>query len=95
MKIENLINKYREDINHRLSNIYPHGPISLLNPLKYVLCGSGKRFRPLLAILVSEACGGNKENVISPAIAVEILHNFTLVHDDIMDNAKIRRSKKI
>jgi geranylgeranyl diphosphate synthase type II len=67
------------------------------SPLKsqteYVLSMGGKRIRPLLSILSAEAVGEYNEDVLHSAIAIEILHNFTLVHDDIMDNADTRRGR--
>ena len=89
LSISNLIPKYRDEINIRLSNIYPNGPESLTKPVGYVLNGGGKRLRPLLTIFSAEACGGSKDDVFSSALAVEVLHNFTLVHDDIMDRDHI------
>jgi geranylgeranyl diphosphate synthase, type II len=68
-------------------------PYSLYDPLNYIMSGGGKRIRPILVLLSCEAFGGDSSNAINAAIAVEILHNFTLVHDDIMDNASTRRGK--
>jgi geranylgeranyl diphosphate synthase type II len=61
--------------------------------VKYVLSGGGKRIRPLLVILSCEAVGGTLRYAVNAAVAIEILHNFTLVHDDIMDNASSRRGR--
>ena len=94
MSIAELIPVYRDEINKGLSNIYPHGPDSLTKPVAYVLQGAGKRLRPLLTIISAEACGGTKTDVFSAALAVEVLHNFTLVHDDIMDQDSIRHGQK-
>ncbi len=66
-------------------------PGSLYQPASYILESSGKRLRPLLVILSAEAVGGKASQVYNAALAVEMLHNFTLVHDDIMDNADLRR----
>lgn len=68
-------------------------PFSLYEPVKYVLDGGGKRIRPILLILSCQAVGGNPEMVYDAAIAVELLHNFTLVHDDIMDRDDTRRGR--
>ncbi len=68
-------------------------PRSLYQPLKYVLAGGGKRIRPILVLLSCEAVGGTAGKAADAAIAVEILHNFTLVHDDIMDHADARRGR--
>ena len=94
MNIADLIPEYRSEINNGLADIYPRGPISLTKPVAYVLNGGGKRLRPLLTIFSAEACGGTKSRVFSAALAVEVLHNFTLVHDDIMDQDSIRHGQK-
>ena len=94
MNIADLIPEYRSEINNGLEDIYPRGPISLTKPVAYVLNGGGKRLRPLLTILSAEACGGIKSGVFSAALAVEVLHNFTLVHDDIMDQDSIRHGQE-
>ena len=62
-------------------------------PINYVLQLPGKRIRPLLTILSALTCGGEFKHAIYPAAAVELLHNFTLVHDDIMDNDATRRGQ--
>lgn len=69
-------------------------PDELYDPINYTLAGGGKRIRPVLTLLSCEMLGGNIEKAIFPAISLEIFHNFTLVHDDIMDNAPIRRGKE-
>ena len=94
MNIADLIPEYRSEINNGLADIYPRGPISLTKPVAYVLNGGGKRLRPLLTIFSAEACGGTKSAVFSAALAVEVLHNFTLVHDDIMDQDSIRHGQE-
>jgi len=68
-------------------------PYSLYDPLNYIMQGGGKRIRPLILFFSCEAFGGNIEQALDAAAAIEILHNFTLVHDDIMDNADTRRGK--
>ena len=94
LNITDLIAKYHKEINKGLEGIYPQGPQSLTRPVHYVLNGGGKRLRPLLTIITAEACGGKKEDIFSAALAVEVLHNFTLVHDDIMDQDHIRHGQK-
>lgn len=69
-------------------------PVGIYDPMKYILDGGGKRIRPMLLILSCEAVGGKAEDALDAATAVEILHNFTLVHDDIMDNADTRRGRE-
>ncbi len=68
-------------------------PRSLYQPLKYVLAGGGKRIRPVLVLLCCEVVGGIPEEALHAGAGIEILHNFTLVHDDIMDNAASRRGR--
>ncbi len=68
-------------------------PSSLYKPGSYILHSKGKRLRPLLVLLSAKAVGGNFKQVYNAAAAVEMLHNFTLVHDDIMDNADKRRGR--
>ncbi len=63
----------------------------LFEPIAHILSGSGKRFRPLLVLLSAEAFGISTEKALPAGLAVEVFHNFTLVHDDIMDNAPTRR----
>ena len=94
MNIADLIPEYRSEINNGLADIYPRGPISLTKPVAYVLNGGGKRLRPLLTIFSAEACGGTKSSALTAALAVEVLHNFTLVHDDIMDQDSIRHGQE-
>jgi len=89
-----ILDKYRQEINQLLVDIYPEGPRSLAKPIQYVLSGGGKRLRPILTLFCANACGGNKENAMPAALAVEILHNFTLVHDDIMDRDIIRHGQQ-
>ncbi len=68
-------------------------PKGLYEPIQYSLSQGGKRLRPLLALLGCSVFGGDLEKVIPPAIGLEIFHNFTLLHDDIMDQAAIRRGQ--
>jgi len=68
-------------------------PKSLYEPCSYILKSGGKRLRSYLVLLSTEAVGGKYSDSYNAAIAVEILHSFTLVHDDIMDNADKRRGK--
>jgi len=84
----------RKKINKILSGaLKKRKPLSLYEPGAYILNSGGKRLRPLLVLLSSKAVGGNFKNAYNAAAAVEMLHNFTLVHDDIMDNADKRRGR--
>jgi geranylgeranyl diphosphate synthase type II len=69
-------------------------PRSLYKPMNYVLAGGGKRIRPVLVMLACEVVGGTAKAAVHAGAAIEILHNFTLVHDDIMDNAGSRRGRR-
>ena len=71
----------------------PEGPQRLYAPIKYGLEMGGKRIRPTLLMLAYNLYKEDIERAIMPAMAVEIFHNFTLLHDDIMDNADMRRGK--
>ena len=71
----------------------PEEPELLYIPIIYSMSGGGKRLRPVLLLLTAEAFGGSAEEAMPAALAVEIFHNFTLLHDDIMDNADVRRGK--
>ena len=94
MEISNQIKQYRKEIDEKLVGIYSVGPKSLLEPIQYVLKGGGKRLRPILTIFSALSCGGCKSDVLFAALAIEILHNFTLVHDDIMDGDVIRHGQQ-
>lgn len=68
-------------------------PKSLYEPCHFIVEGSGKRLRPFLVMLAAKAVGAKPNSVHNAAMAVELFHNFTLVHDDIMDNADKRRGR--
>jgi geranylgeranyl diphosphate synthase type II len=86
--------RYKELIDTKLhALVTKEEPRTLYEPLCYILSGGGKRIRPMLVLLACEATGGNLRNSLNAGVAVEVLHNFTLVHDDIMDNADSRRGR--
>ena len=68
-------------------------PKELYEPIRYILSIGGKRIRPALVIMGCNLFSDNIEAAVNPAIAIEMFHNFTLLHDDIMDNAVVRRNK--
>ena len=68
-------------------------PVRLYQPAAYIMQLGGKRIRPLLALLAADSVKGSFENALPAALAVEVFHNFSLVHDDIMDEAPLRRGK--
>lgn len=87
VRYKSLVDAYLEQF------IQEEEPRSIYGPIKYVLRGGGKRIRPVLLLLACEAVGGTIRNAINAGAGIEILHNFTLVHDDIMDNAPSRRGR--
>lgn len=72
---------------------YPAYPADLYEPISYILSIGGKRMRPALLLLACDLFGGDVNKAIEPALAIEVFHNFTLMHDDIMDKAPLRRGK--
>ncbi len=68
-------------------------PEELYAPISYTLALGGKRIRPVLTLMACDIFGGNFKDALPQAIAIEMFHNFTLIHDDIMDNAPIRRGR--
>lgn len=82
-------------INKEIDNIdLPDEPLSLYNPVKYILEHGGKRIRPALVLLGANMFSDDIKPAIDPAIGIEIFHNFTLLHDDLMDNSEIRRGRE-
>lgn len=71
----------------------PENPKQLYEPISYTITNGGKRMRPLLVLLGCKIFSEEIDQALNPAIGVELFHNFTLVHDDIMDHAPIRRGK--
>ncbi len=72
---------------------FDYQPTSLYDPVRYIMSLGGKRIRPLLVLASYQYFGKDVEAVLSAAYAIELFHNFTLVHDDIMDEADTRRGK--
>ncbi len=71
----------------------PEQPAGLYRPVEYALDCGGKRLRPMLLLAVCQALGGNIEKARSAAMGIEMYHNFTLLHDDVMDHADMRRGR--
>lgn len=89
------INQLLENINKGLEELeLPKSPSNLYDPIKYILQIGGKRVRPMLAMLAYQLYKEDVEKVILPILALEVFHNFTLIHDDIMDEAPLRRGNK-
>lgn len=85
---------YREAFDAYMSRNMQFGdPRELYAPISYILGLGGKRIRPLLVLLAADLYGNHSEKALPAAAAVEVFHNFSLIHDDIMDQAPIRRGK--
>lgn len=90
----NLIENYKEDfIAYLNKKIQVKEPVNLYEPIHYILQLGGKRLRPVLTLMTCELFNGKVEDAFDAALAIEVFHNFTLIHDDIMDSAPIRRGK--
>lgn len=82
------------DINKEILNLdWKREPYGLYEPIEYTLAAGGKRVRPQLAMIANQMFGGNDEDVLPAALALEVFHNFTLLHDDVMDKADVRRGR--
>lgn len=84
-EILTLVNQYIDKLP------YDRKPASLYEPIRYVLSLGGKRIRPVLMLLSYNLFKENPETILSSACGLETYHNFTLLHDDLMDNADMRR----
>jgi geranylgeranyl diphosphate synthase type II len=85
-------NNYKSLVEKRLSLLTKSKqPLSVYEPIRYIVAAGGKRVRAVLVLLSCEAVGGRASKALDAAAALEILHNFTLVHDDVMDHAEMRR----
>ena len=86
------ISKYSDAlVAHLEHKVTLKEPASLYEPIKYILTLGGKRLRPVLTLMSADFFGGNYTKALDASLAVEMFHNFSLVHDDIMDNAPLRR----
>ena len=82
------------DVNNEISKLnWKREPYGLYEPIEYTLAAGGKRVRPQLAMIASQLFGGKDEEVLPAALALEVFHNFTLLHDDVMDKADVRRGR--
>ena len=88
------LEEYRKLANDEIAAIpYPATPNGLYEPIAYTMDLGGKRLRPALVLMACEAMGGDVKKAVKPAVGLELFHNFTLLHDDVMDNADVRRGK--
>ena len=88
------LQRYFDAIEAELSKIeYAAEPDGLYAPVRYELSLGGKRVRPLLTLLACEMFAGDYRRALNAAVGLEVFHNFTLLHDDVMDKADVRRGK--
>ena len=87
-----MLNFYTQKVESYLENYnLPVSPVNLYEPLVYFLGLGGKRLRPVLTLIAAELGGKSADEALHAAVSIELFHNFSLIHDDIMDNAPIRR----
>ncbi len=95
MSFDQTIAQLNQAIQKRLASLVnQERPLSLYEPMRYALAQPGKQLRPVLLLLCAEAVGGTRDNALDAAAAIEVVHNFTLVHDDIMDHDELRRGRQ-
>ena len=86
--------EYLAKVNGAISAIpYPAEPSQLYQPIAYTMALGGKRLRPVLTLMACEAMGGEADAALNAAVGLELFHNFTLLHDDVMDKAAVRRGQ--
>lgn len=89
------IASYSQYLEKEILNLdFPLTPSNLYDPLRYFMTLGGKRMRPMLTLMSAELFGSSKESSLPAAMAVEIFHNFSLIHDDLMDKAPLRRNQQ-
>lgn len=90
-----LLKTYQEQVDDKISEYSERiTPNSMKEPFKYLMQSGGKRLRPVLVLLLNQIYGNESNEALDTAVAIEILHNFTLVHDDIMDRSPLRRNRQ-
>lgn len=90
----NTITTYQQKIEEALKHKkYGSNPKELYEPISYLMSLGGKRLRPVLVMIAADLFDGDTEKALHPALAIELFHNFTLVHDDLMDKAPLRRNQ--
>src|SRR5690554_4076097 len=91
----NYLERYREEVSSFIDTVELNKkPEELYAPIDYILKIGGKRLRPILTLFASEVFGASSKEAIYAAVAIEMFHNFSLIHDDIMDEAPLRRGKE-
>ena len=91
----NILESYSQHIEKEISTFsFPLKPANLYDPLRYFMTLGGKRMRPMLTLMSAKLFGKSMEESLHAAMSVELFHNFSLIHDDIMDEAPLRRAKE-
>jgi len=94
MQEQQILAQFRQKISEDLKDLQTSPSVPLFyDPIDYINALPGKKLRPILTLVSGLAVGGQEKNLLAPASAIELLHNFSLVHDDIMDNDETRRGK--
>lgn len=89
-----VLEKYREALESKMDSVVSQKePAQLYEPIKYILSLGGKRLRPVLTLLSCDFFDSDFNDALPAALAVELFHNFSLIHDDIMDDAPLRRGQ--
>ena len=87
------LNRYHELVSQAVEKYtFKNKPQELYEPMNYIIKHGGKRLRPIMVLMATDMFSGNLEKALKPALAIEYFHNFTLIHDDIMDDAPLRRN---
>ena len=88
------LDQYQETVAKAIEKYtFKNQPAELYEPMNYIISHGGKRLRPIMVLMANDLFGGDTEKAMKPALAIEYFHNFTLIHDDIMDEAPLRRNK--
>lgn len=88
------LDQYQEIVAQAIEqHTFKEKPSELYEPMNYIISHGGKRLRPIMVLMANDLFGGDIQTALKPALAIEFFHNFTLIHDDIMDEAPLRRNK--
>ncbi|SHM64097.1 polyprenyl synthetase family protein [Chryseobacterium polytrichastri] len=89
-----ILNQYQKIVGDAINKYsFKSKPNEFYEPMNYIISLGGKRIRPVMVLMACDMFGGNTEESVKPALAIEFFHNFSLMHDDIMDKAPLRRNK--
>ena len=87
------LDQYQEIVSEAITKYsFRDKPQELYEPMNYIISNAGKRLRPIMVLMACDLFGGELSKAVKPALAIEYFHNLTLIHDDIMDEAPLRRN---